>query len=72
MAASGECSFTLWGHISAVWSAVLSPDGQQILTASLDETAKVWSAATGECSLTLEGHGDGVRSAVFGRLSHVA
>ena len=37
----------------------------RVLTASLDTTAKVWSAASGECKLTLEGHDGFVRSAVF-------
>ena len=33
-AASGECLRTLMGHTSHVKSAVFSPDGQQVLTAS--------------------------------------
>ena len=37
----------------------------RLLTASHDNTAKVWSAASGECLLTLEGHSDCVISAVF-------
>ena len=49
----------------AVYSAVFSADGQQVLTASLDQTAKVWSAASGECLRTLSGHTDRVYSAVF-------
>ena len=48
-----------------VHSAVFSPDGSSVLTASNDETAKVWSAETGECTQTLSGHGDAVRSAIF-------
>ena len=32
-----------------VWSAVFSPDGQQVLTASWDWTASVWCAISGEC-----------------------
>ena len=46
-------------------SAVFSPDGQQVLTASMDKTAKVWSAASGECLRTLMGHTGRVKSAVF-------
>ena len=38
---------------------------QQVLTASFDQTAKVWSAASGKCLLTLEGHSRWVKSAVF-------
>ena len=38
-------------------SAVFSPDGQHVLTASRDRTAKVWSAASGggEGAAHLEG-----------------
>merc|ERR1719168_207593 len=38
---------------------------QQVLTASDDETAKVWNAATGECTQTLSGHIGVLRSAIF-------
>ena len=37
----------------------------RLLTASRDETAKVWSAASGECLVTLCGHKGDVYSAVF-------
>jgi hypothetical protein len=56
---------TLGGHSGAVFSAVYSPDGQHILTASEDGTAIVWGAATGERLVTLTGHGGGVRGAAF-------
>ena len=36
-----------------------------MLTASVDKTAKVWSAASGECLRTLMGHTCQVKSAVF-------
>ena len=36
-----------------------------LLTASDDQTAKVWSAASGGCLVTLSGHSDWVKSAVF-------
>src|ERR1019366_10666411 len=35
-------------HIGGVWSAQFSPDGQRILTASYDNTARVWNAQTGQ------------------------
>jgi WD40 repeat protein len=44
--------------------AVASPDGQTILTASGDSTAKLWSR-DGTLLYTLEGHQDWVNSAVF-------
>ena len=34
-------------HEGAVWSAQFSPDGQRVVTASSDQTARVWDAATG-------------------------
>ena len=49
----------------SVYSAVFSADGRQLQTASLDWTAKVWSAPSGECLLTLSGHRGSVYSAVF-------
>ena len=53
------------GHFNSVTSASFSPDGQRIVTASDDHTAKVWDAATGKELLTLTGHVDSVTSASF-------
>ncbi len=46
---------TLKGHTADVFSAAFSPNGQRILTASQDTTAKVWDAQTGRELLTLKG-----------------
>ena len=46
-------------------TAAFSPDGQRIVTASDDKTARVWDAATGQPLASLQGHTDGVRSAAF-------
>ena len=56
---------TLQGHTGTVQSAVFSPDGQRILTASSDKTARLWNAANGQPLATLLGHTAPVRSAVF-------
>ena len=56
---------TLKEHSGWVTSACFSPDGAKILSASYDETVRVWNAATGECALTLKGHSDQVYSACF-------
>ena len=56
---------TLQGHSDNVNSAVFSPDGQRILTASRDHTACIWNADTGQTLFTLQGHTDYVSSAVF-------
>ncbi|MGD1903539.1 MAG: AAA-like domain-containing protein [Geitlerinemataceae cyanobacterium] len=56
---------TLNGHSSSVLSANFSPDGTQIVSASDDQTVKVWDAETGEELHTLNGHSDWVWSANF-------
>lgn len=43
--ANGDCMQTLSGHTKSVSSAVFSPDGASVLTASWDKTAKLWKAA---------------------------
>ena len=50
---SGKCLATLSGHSSSVYSAVFSPDGKSILTASNDKTAKLWDL-TGKCLVTFQ------------------
>ena len=56
---------TLEGHKEDVMSATLSPDGEHVVAASSDRSAKIWSANSGECKLTLEGHGDRLNSAAY-------
>jgi WD40 repeat protein len=56
---------TLRGHLGWVNSVAFSSDGQRIVTASLDKTAKVWDAAGGREPLTLKGHSDHVLSVAF-------
>ena len=57
--------FKLGWHSDEVNSARFSPDGTNIVSASWDETVRVWSVATGECVQTLEGHSGWVNSAQF-------
>jgi WD40 repeat protein len=45
--------------------AEFSPDGQRILTASNDRTARIWEAQTGKEIAVLWGHTEVVWSAVF-------
>ena len=56
---------TLTGHDGEVLSAVYSPDGRRIVTASKDQTAKVWDAEMGTELFMLTGHDDQVWSAVY-------
>jgi WD40 repeat protein/serine/threonine protein kinase len=62
----------LAGHGDGVRSAVFSPDGTRVLTASLDGTARIWNVGTGKASETmpenpivLAGHTDQLRVAWF-------
>ncbi len=47
---------TLTGHTGWVNGCALSPDGSWIVSASGDQTLKVWDTASGECLRTLAGH----------------
>jgi WD40 repeat protein len=53
------------GHKSSVYTVAYSPDGNRIVTASGDNTAKVWDVQTGYLLLDLQGHTKRVISAVF-------
>ena len=53
------------GHTSGINCAVYSPDGQRIVSASDDDTLRIWDAYNGECLLTFKGHDDSVNSAAF-------
>ena len=53
------------GHTSNVNSAVFSPDGKLALTASGDNTARIYEVSTGKELQVLRGHTSIVNSAVF-------
>jgi WD40 repeat protein len=54
------------GHDGWVANAAFSPDGQRVVTASLDKTARLWDAATGQpIGEPLRGHEDGVQGVAF-------
>jgi WD40 repeat protein len=64
-----SCRFraVLGGHGDIVTAAKFSPDGNRIVTASGDNTARVWDATTGTALVTLSGHGGKVWNADFSR-----
>ncbi|MGO9946892.1 MAG: protein kinase domain-containing protein [Steroidobacteraceae bacterium] len=55
----------LSGHSAPLPSAAYSPDGTRIVTASNDNTARIWDAHTGAQLAVLSGHGDHVESAAY-------
>src|SRR6266704_3291680 len=56
---------TLGGHTDVVYGCAISPAGDTIVSASDDQTLKVWDALTGEEQRTLRGHTDSVRGCTF-------
>jgi len=62
---TGSVLNTLEGHSDGVTSVNFSPDGQTIVSGSLDNTVKVWDVKIGSLLNTLEGHSDGVTSVSF-------
>ncbi len=59
-----ECIF-LEGHTGGIHSIQFSPDSHQVLTASFDHTAKIWSRHTGELLATIQAHDKQVFCARF-------
>ncbi|MFN6541016.1 MAG: hypothetical protein RM021_032375 [Nostoc sp. EkiNYC01] len=52
----GRLLRTLTGHTDLVKAVAVTPNGQQVISASDDKTLKVWNLATGESLFTLKGH----------------
>jgi WD40 repeat protein len=50
------------GHSKDIHAGILSADGRHVVSASWDNTVRVWEADTGHCVWTLEGHSDSVRT----------
>ncbi len=62
---AGQARRTFTGHSWCITDVAFSPDGARIVTASADETARVWDATSGRELARLEGHGGVVTSAAF-------
>jgi len=56
---------TLQGHTSYVQQLAFSPCGQKLVSASYDQTVRLWSVASGACLRVLRGHTDIVNSVAF-------
>ncbi len=65
LANNGNGTYLLQGHQGEVSSTTFSPDGRRVVTASSDQTARVWEVETGRLLATLQGHRDIVHSATF-------
>src|SRR5207249_1825675 len=63
--ATGQALTQPLKHGGDVSSAVFSPDGKRVVTASEDQTARVWDAATGKAISPPLKHDDKVRHASF-------
>jgi WD40 repeat protein len=63
--AIGKEVVLLRGHEKRVRAAALSADGKQVVTASADGTARLWSVPTGKALVLLRGHAGEVHSAAF-------
>ncbi|MEO8621236.1 MAG: hypothetical protein ABI625_09230, partial [bacterium] len=61
----GGDSIPLVGHTGTVTHVSFSPDGKQVLTASSDNTARVWTLDPPRTSLILRGHRFAIKSAAF-------
>ncbi len=63
---SGEGSAkVLRGHEATVCSAMFSPVGRRIVSASVDKTIRIWDADGSAKAVVLLGHDDAVRCAAF-------
>ena len=58
------------GHQSLVWTVHISPDGDSILTASEDRTARVWNGFDARLMTAFVGHGNNVFDAAFSPDGH--
>jgi hypothetical protein len=57
---------SLLGHTRHVYFVAFSPDGKRVVSASLDETIRIWNSETGDMALgPLAGHTGLVYSAMF-------
>jgi WD40 repeat protein len=59
--------YTLAGHTDWLYPAVFSRDGNKVITASNDGTAKIWNANTGALLYALAEHTPRVKSVEFSR-----
>jgi WD40 repeat protein len=57
--ASGRELRCLHGHLNSVWSVAFSPDGNTVVSGSVDNTLRLWNVASGQCVAILFTTADG-------------
>jgi WD40 repeat protein len=55
---TGQTIRTLEGHADWVSAVAVTPDGRRAVSASGDQTLRLWNLETGQTLRTLEGHTD--------------
>ncbi|TFH54036.1 MAG: TIR domain-containing protein, partial [Methanothrix sp.] len=58
----GPLILTMKGHTGRIWAVSLTPDGRRAISASEDNTLKVWDMETGAEVTTMKGHTGRVRA----------
>jgi WD40 repeat protein len=64
--ADGQLVRVLAGHANSLTGGIcFSPDGTKLLTASMDQTARLWDLKTGTSLVVLRGHNDALAEVSF-------
>ncbi|PYH65036.1 cell differentiation and development protein Fsr1 [Aspergillus vadensis CBS 113365] len=68
---SGQCTYTMLAHPSAIASLSLSPDGRELVSAGHDASLRFWNLEKRSCTQEITSHrlmrGEGVCAAVWSR-----
>ncbi|KAL4939825.1 hypothetical protein BDV06DRAFT_29930 [Aspergillus oleicola] len=68
---SGQCTYTMLAHPSAIASLSLSPDGRELVSAGHDASLRFWNLEKRSCTQEITSHrlmrGEGVCSVIWSR-----
>ncbi|KKA27871.1 hypothetical protein TD95_005328 [Thielaviopsis punctulata] len=66
---SGQCTYTMWAHPTAVSSLSLSPDGHELVSAGHDASLRFWNLEKRSCTQEITTHrimrGEGICSVIW-------